>query len=379
MDFDFTPDQVMLRTAVRDFLTEKCPTKAVRELANDPIGYSRELWREMADLGWLGLPFPEARGGQGLGMVELAIVLEEMGRAAYPGPFFGTVLLAGSAIMAGGSEAQQARLLPAIAAGRVTAAMAFLEESLGWGPDAVQLRAEAAGGGYVLNGMKRFVPFANAVDLLLVPGRTGDGPGGRAGISLFLVDAKAPGLATAPMPAMDITTRLFGVTFRNAAVPAEAILGEAGAAWPTVERVLRRAAVGASAEMLGAARKCLEMSVEYAKVREQFGQPIGAFQAIRHKCAEMLLEVENAHAATYYAAWAQEAEADDAATAASVAKSYVGDAARRVCGEAIQVHGGIGFTWEYDLHLYFKRAKSLEPLYGDAEFHREALARAVTG
>jgi alkylation response protein AidB-like acyl-CoA dehydrogenase len=210
------------------------------------------------------------------------------------------------------------------------------------------------------------VPWAHVADIVLVPARTGDA------LAVYVVETSAPGLTITPLQGLDPGTRLAQVTLDGAAVAAEARLS--GDALPFL---LLRGGVGAAAEMLGASRRCLDMAVEYAKVREQFGQPIGSFQAIRHKCAEMLLEVENSHSATYYAAWALDHDADDAEIAASVAKSYVNDASRKVCGEAIQVHGGIGFTWEYDLHLYFKRAKALEPLYGDAEHHRELIVRRV--
>ena len=216
------------------------------------------------------------------------------------------------------------------------------------------------------------MPWAHAADVVLVPARSPEG------LSLFLVDPKSAGVTLSPMIGIDLGSRWSEMRLDKVAVGADAILGQPGAAGPVVEALLRRAAVMSSAEMLGAARRCLDMSVEYAKVREQFGQPIGSFQAIRHKCADMLLETENSHSAVYYAAWALDAGAEDAATAASIAKSYVGEASRKVCGDAIQVHGGIGFTWEYDLHLYMKRAKALEPLYGDAEYHRELITRHVT-
>ncbi|MBI4562634.1 MAG: acyl-CoA dehydrogenase [Candidatus Rokubacteria bacterium] len=376
MDFAFTPDQQLLRQSVRAFLAEEAPPKVVRALMDDPLGYSEPLWGEMAALGWLGLPFAEPYGGAGLGMVELALVLEETGRAAFPSPYFPSVVLAGSTLALAGSPAQKEKLLTGIAGGRVRATLAFLEGGLDWGPGGISMRAERQGSSFVLRGVKRFVPWAHAAEVILVPARTssGDGP---PGISLFLVDRATPGISVSPMTGIDLTTRWAEVFFSEVVVPGDALLGAEGRAWAALESTLQIAAVGAAAEMLGAARRCLTMSTEYAKVREQFGQPIGSFQAIKHKCAEMLLEVENAHSAVYYAAWALDAKAPDAAVAASVAKSYVGDAARRVSGEAIQVHGGIGFTWEYDLHLYFKRAKALEPLYGDQEFHRELIVGHV--
>src|SRR5215470_11181926 len=324
MDFAFSDDQQLLKNAARAFLDERCTSPIVRALWDDPRGESEAMWKDIAQLGWLGLSLPEAYGGSGLGMVETAILLDEMGRAAYPGPYLPTVLAA-HAISAAGTKEQKARWLPGIATGGARATCAFVDADLSWDPAATATRAEKAGAGWRLHGAKQFVAWAHV----------GVGP--------------------------------------------DAVLGAPGNGERLLTELLRRAAVAASAEMLGAARRCLDMSVGYAKVREQFGQPIGSYQAIRHKCAEMLLEVENSHSATYYAAWALTAGADDHALAASVAKAYVGEAARKVCGEAIQVHGGIGFTWEYDLHLYFKRAKALEALYGDANHHRELALRQVAG
>ncbi|HEV8677153.1 MAG TPA: acyl-CoA dehydrogenase [Methylomirabilota bacterium] len=372
MDFAFSSDQQLLKNAARAFLDQHCPASFVRSLMDDPRGESESLWKEMARLGWLGLALPEAHGGSGLGMVETAIVLDELGRTACPGPYFPTVL-AGLAIGRAGTDAQQARWLPAIATGGARATVAFLDHDLDWAPEAVGLRAEPADGGFALTGEKAFVPWAHVADVLLIPARTAPG------VALFLVDPGAPGLSFTPLPAMDLGTRWATVRFDHTPAPTAALLGAPGQGPGLLDWLLQRAAVGAAAEMLGAARRCLDMAVGYAKVREQFGQPIGAFQAIRHKCAEMLLEVENAHAATYYAAWALDAGAEDAAVAASIAKAYVGDGARKVCGEAIQVHGGIGFTWEYDLHLYVKRAKALEAMYGDTDYHRELIVRRVAG
>jgi alkylation response protein AidB-like acyl-CoA dehydrogenase len=370
MDFAFTSDQQLLKSSARAFLDEHCTPATVRLLWNDPRGESEAMWKEMAQLGWLGLALPEAHGGSALGMVETALLLEELGRASYPGPYLPTALVA-HAINEGGTEAQKTRWLPAIAAGGARASVALLDGELSWAPDAIATRAEKRGGGYTLSGTKPFVAWAHVADVALVPARTGDG------LTLFLVDPRASGVTHTPVTGMDLATRWVNLTLDGVAVGADAVLGPAGQGRALLDAVVRRGAVGAAAEMLGAARRCLDMAVDYAKVREQFGQPIGSFQAIRHKCAEMLLEVENSHAAVYYAAWALDAQADDAALAASVAKAYVGDASRKVCGEAIQVHGGIGFTWEYDLHLYFKRAKALEVQYGDADYHRELVTAMV--
>ncbi len=374
----------MLRGLVREVLTAECSPAAVRAQLDHADGYSAALWGHLTETGLLGLTIDEAHGGLGLGMIELALTLEEMGRAAYPGPYFATVVLATTALLAGGSREQLAAYLPGIAEGKLRATLAVMEDRLSAGPAGIALpaRAQSRDSEYVLNGHKRFVPFAQVADVLLVAARTSgsdaaSGADPAHGITIFALDRATPGLSVAPTAMIDQTNKLFTVSLENVRVGPEQVVGQVDGGWRILEIVQRRAAVGAAAIMLGAARKCMELSVGYAKVREQFGQPIGTFQAVKHACAEMLVEVENAHGATYYAAWALDAAAPDAALAASVAKSYVGDAARKVCGSAIQVHGGIGFTWEYDLHLYFKQAKLLEALYGDAEHHREQVLREV--
>jgi alkylation response protein AidB-like acyl-CoA dehydrogenase len=371
MDFSFSPDQTLLRNSARAFLDEHCKPAAVRLLWDDKRGESESTWKEMAQLGWLGLALPDEHGGAGLGMVESAIVLEELGRAACPGPYWPTALTA-AAIAEAGTEAQKKRWLPAIAGGEVRASLAFLDSELDWNPDSANTRAEKTSGGFALTGLKRYVPWAHVADVLLVPARTPEG------VTLFLVDPGSAGLSASPVQTMDPGTRWTNLTLDKVPARSDAVLGRAGGAATLLAGLLRRGAVGAAAEMLGAARRCLDMAVDYAKVREQFGQPIGSFQAIRHKCADMLVEVENSHSAVYYAAWAQDARAEDEVLSASVAKAYVGDASRKVCGDAIQVHGGIGFTWEYDLHMYFKRAKALEVQYGDGDYHREIVLHQVT-
>ncbi|HEY0581665.1 MAG TPA: acyl-CoA dehydrogenase family protein [Chloroflexota bacterium] len=368
MNFDFTSEQVMLRDLTREFLNRESGPRAVRSLLDEPRGFSDATWQRLAEMGLPGLAIDAAYGGQGLGVVDLALVLEEMGRVAYPGPFFASAVLAAGAVAASGDERQMARFLPDLAHGRTRGTLAWLEDGLAWSADAIGLTAERHVDGYRLRGEKRFVPFAHAADVILVAARTGAGPDGT---TVFAVPADVAGLRQAANVEMDRTSRTSTLTFEDVVVSADDVIGEVDRGWAVLGPVLQRAALGAAAEMLGASRRCLELSVEYAGVRQQFGQPIGTFQAIKHACADMLLEVENAHAATYYAAWALDAGAPDAALAVSAAKAYVGDAARKVCGSAIQVHGGIGFTWEYDLHLYFKRAKHNEPLYGDADFHRE--------
>jgi alkylation response protein AidB-like acyl-CoA dehydrogenase len=365
VDFSFSADQQLLKNSARAFLDEHVKPAQVRLLWDDPRGESEALWKEMAQLGWLGLALPEDAGGSALGLLETAILQDELGRAACPSPYLPTVLAA-MAINRFGGPAHKTRWLPAIASGHARATVALMERALDFHPEAIETRADERGGKVALSGVKQFVPWAHVADVILVPARVGEA------LAVYVVEASAPGVSITPLSGMDPGTRLAQVMLDGAAVAAEARLPA-----DALPFLLQWGAVGAAAEMLGASRRCLDMAVDYAKVREQFGQPIGSFQAIRHTCAEMLLEVENAHSATYYAAWALDSGAEDGALAASVAKSYVNDASRKVCGNAIQVHGGIGFTWEYDLHLYFKRAKALEPLYGDAEHHRELIVRRV--
>ncbi|MBV8085662.1 MAG: acyl-CoA/acyl-ACP dehydrogenase [Chloroflexi bacterium] len=365
MDFDFTDEQLMLQTMTRDLLAVESTPAKIRQLADSPEGYSAETWGKLAELGLLGVTIAEANGGQGLGAIEQALVLEEMGRAALPSPYFATAVLAAGILNDAGSEEQQRRYLAGIASGQVKGTLALLEEGLGWNLTSIHCEARPDGGGWRLNGVKWLVPYAHVADVIVVGARDAEG------ISLFAVDAGLPGVQIDALETMDLTNRVSRVTFKDVRVAANQVIGQPGEGEAVLRRVLNAAAVGASAEMLGASRKCLEMSVEYARTREQFGQPIGSFQAVKHKCSEMLVEVEQSHSATYYAAWAISADAEDADLAASVAKAYVSGAARKVCGDAIQVHGGIGFTWDYDLQLYFKRAKHMEPLYGDQDFHRE--------
>lgn len=377
MDFDFTDEQVLLRTTVRELLARECGSAALRGLIESDAGYSESTYRQLGMLGLLGVTISEQYGGQGLGMVEQAIVLEEMGRVAYPGPYFASTVLTPSVIQTGGVPEQLRSFLPEIANGTSKATLAVSEVSPAWDPRTISLAARRFGISYRLTGEKRFVPWAHVADVILVAARTAETSDPAEGITVFAVPRRAWGVNVRVNAATDLTNRIATVTLDEVTLGEEAIVGRLDEGWKLLATALQRAALGASAEMLGAARKSMELSVEYAKVREQFGQPIGMFQAVKHACAEMLLEVENAQAAVYYAAWTQDGEASDAALAASVAKAYVSEAARKVCGSAIQVHGGIGFTWEYDLHLYFKRAKHLESLYGDADSHQELALREL--
>jgi alkylation response protein AidB-like acyl-CoA dehydrogenase len=376
MDFGFSEEQEMLRKSARDFLARESPMTYVRRMMEDERGFTDDQWRKMAELGWMGLILPEVWGGAGLDFVDMVVVLEEMGRVVLPGPFFSTVILGGVALLEGGSEQQKQDLLPRLAAGGLRVTLAQLEPSARWDADGIQLEARREGGGWRLSGTKLFVPDAHTADLLVVAGRA-PGSRGAEGVTLFLVDARAPGVTTTLLKTMDQTRKLCEVAFRDVAVPADGVLGTPGEGWRLLDRIVDRGKVGLSAEMCGGAQKVLDMSVEYAKVREQFGRPIGSFQAIQHKCANMLVEVESSKSATYYAAWAVANDVPEAPLAAAMAKAYTSDAYRHTAGEGIQIHGGIGFTWEHDMHIYFKRAKSSEVTFGDATWNRELVAQLI--
>jgi alkylation response protein AidB-like acyl-CoA dehydrogenase len=376
MDFGFSEEQEMLRSSARDFLAKEAPMTYVRKMMEDEVGFTGDLWKKMADLGWMGLILPEDYGGSGLDFVDLIVVLEEMGRLVLPGPFFSTVVLGSVALLEGGSDALKRALLPKLATGDLKVTLAQLEPSGRWDADGIQLAAKADGGGFVLSGTKLFVPDAHVADQMVVAART-PGSKGADGISLFLVDARAPGITTTQLKTMDQTRSLGEVVLKDVRVPADRVLGTVGGGWALLDRVIDRGKVGLCAEMCGGAQRVLEMSVDYAKVREQFGKPIGSFQAIQHKCANMLVEVESSKSVTYYAAWAVANDVAEAPLAAAMAKAYCSDAYRHVSGEGIQIHGGIGFTWEHDMHIYFKRAKSSEVTFGDATWNRELVAQHI--
>jgi alkylation response protein AidB-like acyl-CoA dehydrogenase len=379
MDFGFSHEQDLLRQTARGFLDKECGSAFVRRMMDDPLGTTEDVWKRLAELGYLGLIYPEEHGGAGLGFVDLTVVLEEMGRVVMPGPFFSTVLLGGLTLAEGGSEAQREHWVPRIVAGDARVTLALTEEAVGWDAAAVQLKASRHRNGFALTGTKLFVPDAGAADLLIVAARTakptGEAPG--HGVSLFAIPAGTGGLSSTPLPMMDQTRKLSEVTLSHVVVGEDALVGPLHGGWPVLARVLDRAAVGLCAEMCGGAQRLLDMCTEYAKVRVAFGKPIGAYQAIKHKCADLLVLVENAKSITYYAAWAVDSSPAEVPLAAAMAKAYVSDAFRRAAADAIQIHGGIGFTWEHDAHLYFKRAKSSEMLLGDATLHRERVAQLI--
>ena len=375
MNFAFSEEQEELRRSVRRFLEDKSPISEVRRLMETTEGYDPKVWAQMGnELGLQSLHIPEAYGGQGYSFVELVVVLEEMGRALLCAPFFASVCLAANAILAAGTEERRAALLPGIASGETIATVAFTEANGRWDATGITMEATPDGdGGYTLDGTKMFVLDGHTANLIVVAARSA-GSGGTEGVSLFTVDAEAPGLTRTALSTMDQTRKQARLEFSG--VPAT-LLGEEGAGWTALSRTLDQAAVCLAAEQVGGAQRCLDMSVDYAKVRIQFGRPIGSFQAIKHKCADMLLEVESAKSAAYYAGWVAAEDTDELPVVASLAKAYCSEAYFHAAAENIQIHGGIGFTWEHDAHLYFKRAKSSELLLGDPTYHRELLAQRI--
>ncbi len=376
MNFGFNEEQELLRSTARKFFENEVGSDTVRRLMETPEGMTPELWTKLAEQGWLGLVFPDQYDGLGLGLVDLVVLMEEMGRAVVPGPYFSAVLLGGLAIREAGSEVQKKEWLPKIAAGDKRVALAWMEPSAQLGPAGVALTAVEKGGQYTLSGTKLFVHDAHTADALVVAARTRPGAGAD-GVSLFLLPKGAKGLEVTLLPTMDQTRKLCEVTLSDVTVGADALLGAAGSGWAPLARVLDCATVALCAEMCGGAQKVLDMTVEYAKIRQAFGRPIGSYQGVKHRAADMLVDVENSKSITYYAAWALDESAAEAPLAVSMAKAYVSDAYRRVSAAGIQLHGGIGFTWEHDLHLYFKRAKGSEFTFGDATHHRERVAQLV--
>ncbi len=369
MNFAFTDEQEELRKTVRAFLEAKSDSAAVRAQMETEQGFDPAVWAQMGEqLGLQGLAIPEEYGGSGFSSVEAAIVFEEMGRALLCAPYYATVALAANALLQVGDEAAKQEYLPGIAAGETVATLAFTEESGRWDPEGIEMQASADGDSYRLSGTKMYVVDGHTAGLILVAARTAEG------LSLFAVDGDAAGLTRTALSTMDMTRKQARLEFDNVAARLVGSPGGAEAVWP---RVLDVAAVALANEQVGGAQKCLEMSVDYAKVRIQFGRPIGSFQAIKHKCADMLLEVESAKSAAYYAAWCAAEMNDELPQVAALAKSYCSEAYFHASAENIQIHGGIGFTWEHDAHLYFKRAKSSELFLGDPTYHRELLAQRI--
>ena len=368
-----TQEQEELRASVRRFLADRAPITAVRELMETTDGLDAGVWRQAGEqLGLQGIAIPEEYGGAGFSFAEQAIVLEELGAALYGGPYLASAVLATTALLATPDEDARKAYLPGIASGDTIATLAFTEEDGSWEPDAIRLAASPAqdesADGWQLDGRKSFVLDGHTANLILVVARAGDA------LSLFAVPAEASGLTRTALPTLDQTRKLARLDF--AAVPAT-LIGSVGDGRAVLSRTLDVAAIAQAAEQLGGAQRALDMAVEYAKVRHQFGRPIGSFQAIKHRCADLLLEVESLRSAVQYAAAAVAEDSAEVPVVAALVKAYASDVYFHVAAENIQIHGGIGFTWEHDAHLYFKRAKASELFLGDASYHREHLASRI--
>jgi alkylation response protein AidB-like acyl-CoA dehydrogenase len=367
--FAFTAEQEEFRAMVRRFVEAHSSEASVRKQMETEHGFDPAVWSAMAaQLGLQGLIVPEEFGGQGFGSVELSVALEEMGRSLLCAPYFSTAVLAVETLLQAGDEEARRAVLPGIAAGQTIATLAFAEPNGRWDPSGIEATARNDGAAWRIEGTKTYVLDGHTADVVLVAARTG------AGVSLFSVSGSAPGLTRTPLATLDPTRKQARLDFAGV----EAVLvGADGAGWGVLSAVLDRAAVALAAEQVGGAQKCLDMAVAYARERVQFGRPIGSFQAIKHKCADVLLEVESARSAAYYAAWCGAERSDELPAVASLARACCSDAYLRAASENIQIHGGIGFTWEHPAHLYFRRAKSSDLLLGDACHHRELLARRI--
>jgi len=380
MEVNLSEDQIQMANQARRFFENLMPMEYVRSMLEDPRGYTDPVWSKMAEMGWMGMCLPEAYGGLGLGLLDLSVVLEEMGRAVAPGPFFSTVLLAAEALVQAGTEEQKNRYLPLIASGTLIGSLALHEPEGGADPGYVRMPARPGAGGYTLSGTKLFVPDAHTAQILVCVARAGGMRRKGSGLALFVLKTETPGLTTRLLPTMDGTRKLCAVDFKRVKVQPSDVLGDPTNGQETLERVLQKAAVGLSAECVGGAQKAMEIATEYAKVRVQFDQPIGSFQSIKHRCAQMFVEVESARSVLYWAAWAQDhGEPMEAALSSSVAKVYCSEAYRNTCASTIQVLGGTGFSWEHDIHLYLKRAKANEVALGDPVYHRERIVRLLAG
>ncbi len=358
MKLGFGEEQEELRRYAIEWLAKRSSSETVRRLMESDDGFDPGAWKEMAELGWLGLAIPEEHGGSGFGFREQAVLLEEMGRLLLPSPFLSTVVLGVGTLLSAGDD-RSLELLPSIAAGDLRVALA--------GTDGVgEVAAAPSGDAWRLTGNVTHVVDGHTADLLVVPASTDDG------LTLFLLERGGSGVTTHPLGVLDQTRKQAQISLTDA--PAHTVLGEVGAGASILGTVMAKAVVAVTLEQVGGAQRCLDMSVEYAKTRHQFGRPIGSFQAIKHKCADMLVMVESARSAAYYAAWAADDDPEELAVLAPLAKSYCSEAYLHCAGENIQIHGGIGFTWEHDAHLYLKRAKSSQLMFGDPVYHRQVLA-----
>ena len=374
MDLALSEEQEMLKKMAHDFLTDKFPKTVVKQIEESELGYSPQIWKEMAELGWMGLVFPEKYGGTDMSFLDLAVLLEEMGQACLPGPYFSTVILGGLPILDIGSDEQKQEYLPKIANGELIFSLALTETSARYDA-AIEVKAAADNNTYILSGTKLFVPDAHIADYILCVARTGDGAKAKDGITIFIVDAKSPGISCTVLKTI-ANDKLCEVVFDRVRVPKENILGELDRGWGEVQKVIERAAVAKCCEMVGCIQQVLEMTVNYAKERRQFDRPIGSFQVIQHYCADMATDVDGTRLSTYKAAWML-SQGLPCSQEVAIAKAWAGDACQRVMALAHQIHGAIGVTIDHDLQYYTRRAKAAEVTFGDANFYREIVAQQM--
>jgi len=372
MKLTLTEEQEMLKKTARDFLTDKCSKEFVKQMQESETGYSRELWEAMAGLGWLALVFPGRYGGGGMSFLDLAVLLEEMGRACLPGPFFSTVVLGGLPILDIGSEEQKQEYLPKLISGERIFTLALTEPGYhNYDASSISVEATRHDGNYTISGTKLFVPDAHIADYLLCVAKAKP----RGGITIFLTDAKSHRIRSTVLKTI-AGDKLCEVVFDQMPVPRANILGRLNQGWGTVQKIMQKAAVGKCCEMVGNIQRVLEMTVDYAKERKQFGHPIGSFQVIQHYCADMATDVDSARFITYQAAWML-SEGLPCTKEVAIAKAWISEASRRVFTLAHQIHGAIGVTTEHDLHYYTRHAKAAELAFGDANFYREVVAREM--
>ncbi|ASP48299.1 acyl-CoA dehydrogenase family protein [Cognaticolwellia beringensis] len=383
MEFSFTQEQKMIRDTAEAFLAEVSSSEAVRTAMATEQGYEDKIWQRIcAEMYWQAIHIPEEYGGMGLGYVELVVMLEEMGRYLLCSPFFSTVCLGANALIIAGTPEQKQQYLSEICEGSLTATLAYTGKNGQWGADAVQATVIPQGDNYLLNGSFRYVPDGHTASLIIVAVRD-EGSSGEDGISLFTLDAHTPGVSRTWLPTMDETRKQAEITLDNVIVSKAHLMGAQSKAWPQLNKIIHLATIATAAEQTGGAQQILDLTVEYTKERVQFGRPVAGFQAVKHQAADMMLRAEVAKSAVYYAACVAEEAinggplAGELAEAASVAKSYCSDGYFKNASDAIQLHGGVGFTWEYDVHLYFKRAKSSELFLGNAAYHREQVAKLL--
>jgi len=373
MDLGLSEEQQLLKNAARDFLEKECPDTFVREMEEDERGYTPEFWQMMAAQGWLGIIIPEQYGGAGMTFTDLVVLLEEFGRALVPGPFISTVVLGATPILEAGTEEQKQELLAKIAAGELIMTLALTEPSAKWDASGVAMPAKADGDSFVLSGTKLFVPDAHVSDYMVVAARTKESANPEDGVTLLLVDSKSAGIEFTVLKTI-AADKQCEVAFNKVRVPKANVLGEVDKGWPIIQGIKNKAAVAACAYLVGLSQMDFDTSLDYAKERIQFGRPIGSFQAIQHKFADMIIDVDGSRFITYKAAWALQENEPDAEMLVSMAKAWCNEATQRVVAHGQQIHGGIGFTKDYKIELYFRRQKWMELMWGDADYHRELVA-----